>query len=38
MSDEAILQLSNLFINSIQMMFLAYLAARFRPPMPPPGE
>jgi hypothetical protein len=28
-TDATILQLANLFINSAQMMFLAYLAAKF---------
>jgi hypothetical protein len=36
MSDTTIVELANLTINSVQMMFLAYLAARFRPPYPPP--
>ncbi len=35
MSDDVILELANLFVNSAQIMFLAYLAAKFREGGPP---
>jgi hypothetical protein len=38
LSDDTILQVASLIMNGIQVMFLAYLAARFRPPMPPPEQ
>lgn len=30
MTDEAILQLATVIVNSVQLMFLAYLTAKFR--------
>ncbi len=38
MSDAAILQIANLFVNSVQMMFLAYLSAKFQGRQLPPKE